>query len=162
MNIIASADSNWAIGKDGKLLYSIPQDMKFFRETTSGKVVVMGRKTLESFPGGRPLKNRVNVVLTRSADYEKDGIVKCTDISRLDDILKEYPDDDIFVIGGGEIYKALLPKCKKAYITRIDAAADADSYFPDLDKDGAWRITDKSEQFSDNGISFCFVTYERV
>ncbi len=162
MNIIAAADSNWAIGKDGKLLYSIPQDMKFFRETTSGKVVVMGRKTLESFPGGRPLKNRVNVVLTRSADYEKDGIVKCTDISRLDDILKEYPDDDIFVIGGGEIYKALLPKCNNADITRIDAAADADSYFPDLDKDGAWMITDKSEQFSDNGISFCFVTYERV
>lgn len=161
MYIIAAADRNWAIGKSGDLLYHLPQDMKFFRETTSGSVVVMGRKTLESFPGGRPLKNRVNIVLTRNNDYEKDGVVVCHSVDELCKILKEYTDKNIFVIGGEEIYRQLLPMCTKAYITRVDATSEADSFFPDLDNDPDWHITHTSEDLSDNGITFRFVTYEK-
>ena len=103
MNLIVAVDKNWAIGKDNKLLVSIPDDMKFFRETTSGKVVVMGRKTLESFPNGKPLKNRVNIVLTRDESYQvKDAIVVHSK-EELDKELAKYNSDDIFVIGGESI-----------------------------------------------------------
>ena len=162
MNLIASADKNWAIGKDGGLLYRLPQDMKFFRTTTSGKVVVMGRKTLESFPGGNPLKNRVNIFLTRNKDYKKDGVLICTDTDELKNELKKHSTDDIFVIGGEEIYKLLLPMCNKAYITRIDSVADADTFFPNLDRADGWEITGMSETITDNGTDFRFVTYERT
>ena len=162
MYLIAAADRNWAIGNKGSLLYSLPQDMKFFRETTSGGVVVMGRKTLESFPGGRPLKNRVNIVLTRNSEYEKEGVVVCNDTDKLPEMLKEYSDKNIFVIGGEEIYRLLLPLCTKAYITKVDATAEADAFFPNLDEDDSWKITNESETLSDNGIDFKFVTYERI
>lgn len=161
MNLIAAADKNMAIGNKGKLLYSIPGDMKFFRTTTTGKVVVMGRKTLESFPGQNPLKNRVNIVLTRNAEYKKDGAVICTDIEMLKKELEKYDTNDIFVIGGEEIYRLLLPMCDKAYITRIDSESEADAYLPDLDSDDDWHITSKSETYSENGLDFRFVTYER-
>ena len=109
MNLIVAVDSNWAIGKENKLLVSIPQDMKFFRETTKGKVVAMGRKTLESFPGGQPLKNRVNVVLTTDKNYKvKDTVIVHT-IEEMVDELKKYDSEDIFVIGGESIYRQLLP-----------------------------------------------------
>ena len=118
MNLIVAVDSNWAIGKENKLLVSIPQDMKFFRETTKGKVVAMGRKTLESFPGGQPLKNRVNVVLTTDKNYKvKDTVIVHT-IEEMLDELKKYDSEDIFVIGGESIYRQLLPYCTKAYITK--------------------------------------------
>ena len=118
MNLIVAVDSNWAIGKENKLLVSIPQDMKFFRETTKGKVVAMGRKTLESFPGGQPLKNRVNVVLTTDKNYKvKDTVIVHT-IEEMVDELKKYDSEDIFVIGGESIYRQLLPYCTKAYITK--------------------------------------------
>ena len=162
MYLIAAADRKWAIGNKGSLLYSLPQDMKFFRETTSGGVVVMGRKTLESFPGGRPLKNRVNIVLTRNSEYEKEGVVVCNDTDKLPEMLKEYSDKNIFVIGGEEIYRLLLPLCTKAYITKVDATAEADAFFPNLDEDKSWQITHESETLSDNGIDFKFVTYERI
>lgn len=162
MNLIAAADKNHAIGKNGGLLYRIPADMKFFRETTTGKTVVMGRKTLESFPGGNPLKNRVNIVLTRNKAYAKDGAVICNDIESLKKELEKYDTNDIFVIGGEEIYKLLLPMCDKAYITRVDGEADADAFLPDLDSDEDWEITAQSETVTDNDVNFRFVTYERV
>lgn len=161
MYLIAAADRNWAIGNAGKLLYSLPRDMKFFRETTQNSVVVMGRKTLESFPGGNPLKNRINIVLTRNGEYKKDGVITCTDVSKLNEILEEYSDKNIFVIGGEEIYRLLLPQCAKAYITRVDAEAEADAFFPNLDEDNNWKITQTSEMLNDNGIDFKFVTYEK-
>lgn len=162
MNLIAAADKNNAIGKNGGLLYRIPADMKFFRETTTGKTVVMGRKTLESFPGGNPLKNRVNIVLTRNDDYRKDSVVICNDISELEKEIKKYDTNDIFVIGGEEIYKLLLPLCDRAYITRIDGEADADAFLPDLDGSDDWKIISQSETLTDNDVNFRFVTYERV
>ena len=146
MNLIVAVDSNWAIGKENKLLVSIPQDMKFFRETTKGKVVAMGRKTLESFPGGQPLKNRVNVVHT---------------IEEMVDELKKYDSEDIFVIGGESIYRQLLPYCTKAYITKIDHAYDADTYFPNLDEDPEWEMTKISDEQTYFDLEYVFTIYER-
>ena len=118
MNLIVNADKNWAIGKDNRLLVSIPQDMKFFRETTTGKVVVMGRKTLESFPGGQPLKKRTNIVLTTDPNYQAGEAVIVHSMEELLEELKKYPREDIFVIGGESIYRSLLPWCRTAYVTR--------------------------------------------
>ena len=151
MNLIVAVDSNWAIGKENKLLVSIPQDMKFFRETTKGKVVAMGRKTLESFPGGQPLKNRVNV---------KDTVIVHT-IEEMVDELKKYDSEDIFVIGGESIYRQLLPYCTKAYITKIDHAYDADTYFPNLDEDPEWEMTKISDEQTYFDLEYVFTIYER-
>ena len=160
MYLIAAADKNWAIGKNGGLLYRLPQDMKFFRETTQGSVVVMGRKTLDSFPGGKPLKNRVNIVFTRNADFEREGVRTCGSADGLMKILDGYKDKNVFVIGGEQIYRLLLPYCTRAYITRVNAEAEADSYLPDLEKEG-WHITSESDTLTDNGIDFKFVVFEK-
>lgn len=161
MNLIVAADSNWGIGKDNKLLVSIPADMKFFRTTTTGKVVIMGRKTLESFPGGMPLKNRVNIVMTRKKDYKvKDAVV----VHSVEEALKEvekYPADDVYVIGGDSIYKQMLPYCSRAYVTKIDFAYQADTYFPDLDESGEWEVTCRSEEQTYFDIEYEFLTYDR-
>lgn len=161
MNLIVAADSNWGIGKDNKLLVSIPADMKFFRTTTTGKVVIMGRKTLESFPGGMPLKNRVNIVMTRKKDYKvKDAVV----VHSVEEALKEvekYPTDDVYVIGGDSIYKQMLPYCSRAYVTKIDFAYQADTYFPDLDESGEWEVTCRSEEQTYFDIEYEFLTYDR-
>ena len=161
MNLIVAVDKNWAIGMDNKLLVSIPQDMKFFRETTKGKVVAMGRKTLESFPGGQPLKNRVNVVLTSDKKYNVKGTVVVHSIDEMVEELKKYNDEDIFVIGGESIYRQLLPYCKKAYITKIDHAYQADTFFPDLDQDPQWQMTKISDEQTYFDLEFYFYKYER-
>ena len=132
MNIIVAVDKNWAIGKDNKLLVSIPADMKMFRQETTGKVVVMGRKTLESFPNGLPLKNRTNIVLTGNKDYNvKDAIIVHT-VEELLEEIKKYPSEEVYCIGGDSVYKQLLPYCDTAHVTKIDFAYEADSYFPNL------------------------------
>ncbi len=159
MNLIVAVDRNWAIGKDNKLLVSIPDDMKFFRETTTGKVVVMGRKTLESFPGGKPLKNRVNIVMTRDANYNvKDAIIVHSK-EELDAELKKYNSDDIFVIGGESIYRMLLDDCSRAFVTYVDYAYDADTYFPNLDEKSEWKLAEESEEQTYYDIEFYFRTY---
>lgn len=161
MNLIVAVDKNWAIGLGNKLLVSIPQDMKFFRETTKGKVVAMGRKTLESFPGGQPLKNRVNVVMTTDKSYSTNGIVLVHSLKEMLDELKKYPSEDIYVIGGETIYRQLLPYCDRAYITRIDHAYDADTYFPNLDEDPQWEMTKTSEEQTYFDLEYVFTVYER-
>ncbi len=159
MNLIVAVDRNWAIGKDNKLLVSIPDDMKFFRETTTGKVVVMGRKTLESFPNGKPLKNRVNIVLTRDPNYTvKDAIVVHSK-DELDAELKKYNSDDIFVIGGESIYRLLLDECRCAFVTYVDYAYDADTYFQNLDEKPEWKLYEESEEQTYYDIEFYFRTY---
>ena len=159
MNLIVAVDRNWAIGKDNKLLVSIPDDMKFFRETTTGKVVVMGRKTLESFPGGKPLKNRVNIVLTHDPKYTvKDAIVVHSK-EELDAQLKNYPSDDVYVIGGESIYRMLLDDCNRAFVTYVDYSYDADTFFPNLDENSAWKLADESEEQTYYDIEFYFRTY---
>ncbi len=162
MNLIVAVDKNWAIGNDNKLLVSIPQDMKFFRETTMGKVVVMGRKTLESFPGGQPLKKRTNIVLTRDKSYDvKDAVVVHT-IEALLKELEQYDEDQIYVIGGESIYRQLLPYCKLAHVTKINHAYEADTYFPNLDELEDWEITGVSEEQTYFNLEYEFVRYERV
>lgn len=162
MNLIVAVDKNWAIGNGNKLLVSIPQDMKFFQETTMGKVVVMGRKTLESFPGGQPLKKRTNIVLTRDKNYRvKDAIV----VNTIDELLLElgkYDEDEIYVIGGESIYRQMLPYCKTAHITKIHHEYEADTYFPNLDEDDEWVVTGVSDEQTYFDLEYEFVRYERV
>ena len=162
MNLIVAVDKNWGIGKNNKLLVSIPSDMKFFRSETNGKVVVMGRKTLESFPNGMPLKNRTNIVLTRDQNYQVIDTIVVHDIPELLEELKKYPDDQIYVIGGGKVYEELLPYCNVAHVTKIDFAFEADTYFPDLDKMEEWQITATSDEQTYFDLEYSFVKYERI
>lgn len=161
MNLIVAVDKNWAIGNGNKLLVSIPQDMKFFRETTKGKIVAMGRKTLESFPGGQPLKNRVNVVLTTDKNYKVNGTDVVHTIDEMLDELKKYPSEDIYIIGGESIYRQLLPYCDTAYVTKIDHAYDADTHFPNLDEDPQWEMTKISDEQTYFDLEYVFTIYER-
>ena len=161
MNLIAAVDKNWAIGSQNKLLTSIPEDMKFFRQTTTGKVVVMGRKTLESFPGKKPLKNRTNIVLTKNPSYQAEGAIVVHNEDELRKELKKYDSEDIFVIGGESIYRQLLDECDKAYITKIEYAYTADAYFPNLDEKEEWKITAESEEHTCFDLEYFFLTYEK-
>ena len=161
MNIIVAADQNWAIGKDNKLLISIPADMKFFRTTTTGKVVVMGRKTLESFPGGQPLKKRTNIVLTRDKNYKVKDAIVVHSIEEVLEELKKYDSEDVYVIGGDSIYSQMLPYCDTAHVTKIDFAYEADSWFPNLDEDTEWTIAEESEEQTYLDLEYTFVKYVR-
>ena len=162
MNLIAAVDQNWAIGNKNELLVRTPADQKFFRETTTGKVVVMGRKTLESFPNGLPLKNRTNIVLTHDHTYKVPGAVVVHDMDELHEELKKYDSQDIYVIGGETIYRQLLDECDVAHITKIDYAYDADAYFPNLDERPEWKITADSEEQTYFDLEYYFYRYERV
>lgn len=161
MNLIAAVDENWAIGKNNQLLVRIPADQKFFREMTTGKVVVMGRKTLESFPNGQPLKNRTNIVLTHNKDYAVKDAIVVHSMDELHEELKKYDSDDVFVIGGEKIYEQLLDECDVAHITKIDFAYDADAYFPNLDQNPDWEITGDSEEQTYFDLEYYFYRYEK-
>ena len=161
MNLIVEVDENWAIGKDNKLLVSIPSDMKFFRETTTGKVVVMGRKTLESFPNGLPLKNRTNIVLTRNRDYQVKDAIVVHSVPELLVKLDKYSSEDVYVIGGDSVYQELLPYCDVAHVTKINHVYAADSWFPNLDETGEWEITGESEEQTYFDLEYTFVRYEK-
>ena len=159
MNMIVAVDSNWAIGHKGKLLVSIPEDMQFFRRETTGKVVVMGRKTLESFPNGLPLKNRVNVVITKDKEYNiKDAII-CHSIEEALEVLNQYNDEDIYVIGGESVYRQFLPYCSVAHVTKINYSYDADTYFPNLDEMDEWTIEESSDERTYFDLEYEFVKY---
>lgn len=162
MNLIVAVDKNWAIGLKNDMLVSIPADMKFFRETTTGKVVVMGRKTLESFPGGQPLKKRTNIVITRDPNYKVKDAIVLHSIEEVLEELKQYPEEDVYVIGGETIYRQMLPYCKVAHITKIDHAYEADTYFPNLDDMEDWEVTGVSEEQTYFDLEYEFVRYERV
>lgn len=162
MNIIAAVDQNWAIGNKNQLLVKIPADQKFFREITTGKVVVIGRKTLESFPNGLPLKNRTNIVLTRDKNYKVKDAIVLHSLKELREELEKYPSEDIYVIGGESIYRQLLDDCDVAHITKIDFAYDADAYFPNLDEMPEWKITADSEEQTYFDLEYYFYKYERV
>lgn len=161
MRAIVCADKNWGIGYKNRLLVSIPSDMKFFRETTTGKVIVMGRKTLESFPNGMPLKNRINIVLTRDRNYEAKGAVIVHDEEELMNELGKYDTEQIYIIGGESVYKMMLSHCDKIYVTKVDCAFQADTYFPNLDEMSEWKMTQESEEQTCFDLEFCFTTYER-
>lgn len=161
MKAFLAADKNWGIGYNNRLLVSIPSDMKFFRQTTTGKVVVMGRKTLESFPNGLPLKNRTNIVLTANPDYDvKDAVIVHSKDELLEE-LKKYNEDDIYVIGGESVYRMMLPYCDTVLVTKIDRAFQADTHFPNLDEMEEWTLTEESEEQTCFDLEFRFTKYER-
>ena len=161
MNLIVNVESNWAIGYRGKLLVSIPEDMKFFRSETTGKVVVLGRKTLDTFPGGQPLKNRTNIILTRNPNYQVKGAIICHSVEEVLEELKKYNSEDVYIIGGDSIYKEFLPYCDVAHVTRTDHVYDADAWFPNLEEDPAWVLTGESEEKTYFDLEFRFCRYER-
>ena len=136
--------------------------MKFFRQTTTGKVVVMGRKTLESFPNGQPLKNRVNIVLTSDKNYKVKDAIVVHDLDELHKDLEQYNSEDVYVIGGESIYRQLLDECDVAHITKIDYAYDADAYFPNLDEKEEWQITEDSDEQTYFDLEYYFLKYERI
>lgn len=163
MNFIVCVDANWGIGYKNELLVRIPSDQKFFRETTTGKVVVMGRKTLDSFPGGKPLKNRTNIVITSNKNCEKrDEEIYVNSIDECLELLKNYNDEDIYIIGGASIYKQFLPYCSKALVTRVDREFSADTYFPNLEEDPEWKLVKEGEEQTYFDNTFEFLVYERV
>lgn len=161
MNLIAAVDKNWAIGNKGQLLVRIPGDQRMFRQETLGKVIVYGRKTLETFPLAQALDRRVNIVLSSRPDYKVKNAVTAHSIEELLEILKEYPSEDIYIIGGDSVYRQMLPYCDTAHITKIDYSYQADAYFPDLDADENWEITADSEEQTYFDITYTFVKYER-
>ena len=159
MKCIAAVDNNWAIGFKGKLLVSIPNDQKMFRNETLGKVVVLGRKTLETFPNGLPLKNRTNIILSRDENYKvKDAVVVHND-DELFALLKTYDSDDIYIIGGESVYKSYYRYCDSAIITKIDRKYESDAHFPNLDEDENWTMTAESEEFTYFDVEYTFREY---
>ncbi len=161
MQAIVAVDKKWGIGKNNALMFSIPEDMKFFRTTTSGKTVVMGAKTLKSFPNGAPLKNRVNIVFSPHGCRRADCTVVFS-FEELKEELRKYDTDDIFIIGGAMFYKTMLPYCKKALVTKVDADGGADAFFTDLDKLENWICTEESEKIFTGGYDIKFTTYENL
>ncbi len=162
MKCIVAVDSNWAIGKNNKLLVSIPADMRFFKEQTMCKVVIMGRATLESFPGGKPLKGRVNIVVTRDPKYYVPDAIIVHSVKEAAKAAADYPADDVFVIGGASIYRQFLPLCDTAYVTKIDYAYDADTYFPNLDEAPDWELLEESDEQTYYDLTYAFTTYNRI
>lgn len=161
MIIIAHADKNNGIGKNNDLMFRLPLDMKFFRETTTDSVVIMGRKTLESFPGKKPLPKRVNIVITRNPDFEAENVITASSPEDAAKISKAYPDKKVFVIGGGNIYEQMLPFCDTALITRVYEDADADTFIHDFDNDPEWYLAEESDDIEDNAHIIRFCTYKR-
>lgn len=162
MNLIVNADRNWAIGNNNKLLVSIPKDMKTFREMTTGKVIVLGRKTLSTFPGGRPLDSRTNIIMSRDKNFKVDGAIVVHGVDDLLDELKKYKSDDVYICGGESVYKQLIPYCDTAHVTRVDHSYAADAYFPDLDKSDEWEIEVESDEEVYFDVTYSFVKYVRV
>ena len=162
MKCILSADNNWGIGLRNSLLIRIPADMKNFRLLTTGNVVIMGRKTLESFPNQKPLPDRVNIVITSRPDYTCDGAVIVHSIEEAVEKAASYKDKEIYVIGGSQIYKQLLPYCDEALVTRIDHSYEADAFFPDLDASDEWEMTEESEENTCFDIIYTYCTYRRI
>ncbi len=154
---IVHVDKEWGIGKGNDMMFSLPKDMKFFRETTMGHTVVMGGNTLRSFPGQKPLKNRVNIVLTRGQVC--DECIAVRSYEELKEAMKAREKEDIYVIGGGEIYRALLPYCHEALVTKVDAIGGAEVFFPNLDSHPDFTCVDEGAPIEDNGRVIRFTRY---
>lgn len=159
MRAILHADKEWGIGKSNGLMFSIPADMKFFRETTTGHVVVMGSNTLKSFPGGNPLKNRTNIVLYPGGEKREDCLI-VNSLGELFDEIKKYPADEVFVIGGAMMYKTLLAYCDEVLVTKVNAVGNADAFFENLDNNPSFELVYRSDDVETNGYIVNFCTYK--
>lgn len=160
MNAIVVTDKNWAIGRDGGLLFSLPTDMKRFRTLTMGGTVILGRRTLVSFPGGKPLPGRRNIVISHDGGLLIDHAEIAATPEEAASMTAGDDPDRIWVIGGGSIYAALLARCKRVYLTLVDAAVEEpDTYFPNLDKLPGWEMVSSGEPMEENGLTFRFIDY---
>lgn len=166
--LIAAVDENWGIGYRNELLFHLKKDMEFFREKTMGNIVVMGRKTLESFPGENPLPNRVNLVLTKNNKEKLQKKYRSHDPAPV--IVESWEEGeeqiqslegDVFVIGGGEIYREFLSRASDVYLTRVESRKTADTYFPDMSRQGEWRVSSVSEEFREGELNYRFWHYQR-
>ena len=163
MNVIVAVDKNWAIGRKGGMLFHIPEDLKYFRRNTAGGTVIMGRKTLFSFPGNQPLPKRRNIIISRNPDFQAEGVeVACSPEAAMELVKNEDP-NKVWCIGGGTIYETMLDMCKYAHITKVEAeGTDVDTYFPNLDKLPNWVVESTSEPVEDNGYTYRFVVYRNT
>ncbi len=162
MKLIASADRHWGIGNKGALLVSIPADLRNFKSLTAGKTVVLGRKTLDTFPAGRPLKERRNIILTRDKSYRIPDAEVVNSVEELMKLLEGTDTDEVFVIGGASVYSQLLPYCDEAYITKIDYSYEADSFLPDFDEDPEWELVSESDEQTCYDLIYTFCTYKKT
>lgn len=160
MKAIVAVDQNWGIGCIGKLLAHIPEDLNYFKQQTLGKVVVMGRETLETLPGKRPLPGRTNIVLTGNAAYETPCRI-CDSMESALELIKTYKDEDVFIIGGEQIYEQFLPYCNEVYVTKIDNAFLCDKHFPNLDKMQEWQLSEEGSIGEHGGLKYQFTKYSK-
>lgn len=161
MKAIVHADKNWGIGKNNSLMFRIPADMKFFKQATTGNIVVMGSNTLKSLPQCKPLKDRINIVLYPEGDDRED----CKIVRSLNELFKEikkYPPERVFVVGGQMMYNTLLPYCEEALVTKVEAEGDADAFFENLDKNENFKLIYESEPIETNGYIIRFTTYKNL
>ena len=162
MNLIVAVDRDWSIGKDGRLLVRIPADQQLFMRETTGKTVIMGRKTLESLPGGLPLAKRENIVLSKDESFRIKGASVARTVEEALELVKNKNPRDVFVIGGESIYRQFLPYCQTAHVTWIDYRYDADTRFPNLDEEPGWRLAQESEEQTYFDLCYYFRRYERI
>ena len=160
LELVVAADADWGIGKNGTQTLVVPEDRRHFREVTGRGTVIVGRKTLADFPGGRPLKNRRNIVLTRDGSFTVEGAETAHSVEEA--LEKCRQDERVFVIGGESVYRALLPYCRRAHVTRIFARAENDAFFPALDTLPGWRLTDRGEERESAGLRYAFQTWEKT
>lgn len=161
MKAIVAVDLNWGIGHRGNLLQRIPEDMKFFKRMTLGKVVIMGRETFESLPGKEPLKDRINIVLSKNERFKHEEVTICRSLDELFCKLEKYNPEDVFVIGGESIYSQLLPYCTEVYVTKIQNVYAADKYFINLDEDETWELVSEGDVQAYKDIHYQFIKYEK-
>ncbi|MCR4587271.1 MAG: dihydrofolate reductase [Lachnospiraceae bacterium] len=161
MQAIVAVDSNWGIGNKNELLVRIPNDQKMFRQETTGKVVVLGRKTIETFPGGKPLKNRTNIILTHNPSYTVEDAIVVHNEEELKEALKAFDTDTVYIIGGESIYKQFVPLCDTVHVTKIDHSYEADAFFPNLDENPDWVVAEESDEMTYFDITYTFVKYVR-
>lgn len=162
MKMIVCVAEDFGIGLNNDLLFSLPPDMKFFRETTMGKVIIMGRGTLDSFPGGKPLKNRTNIVLTRDKNFSREGVEAFNTKEEILNYVKKFDSDDVYIIGGGQIYEMFKDVCDEVLITKVRKTVPADTFFFNIDNDSDWYLASESEIMEYEGISFSFCAYKRT
>ncbi len=165
MQAILHCDSKWGIGKRNDLMFRLPEDMKYFRKMTKGKVVVMGSNTLLSFPESKPLKNRTNIVLWPGGDRkraEDDGFIITETLDELFSEIRKYNSEDVFIIGGAMMYHTMLPFCDKVYLTKVEADGGAEVFFDNLDELPNWKMVQESEPIDDNGYKIRFTVYENI
>ena len=168
MKLIVAVDREWGIGYRGKLLATVKDDLAHFRELTVGKTIVYGSSTLRTFPYGRPLKNRINLILSTNPNFKPEGAVVLHSVEELIAYEKSHPEEDIVVVGGASVYKQLMPYCETAYVTQFEASFEKDAYFPNLDENPSWQCISVSETHYSNGATdtedrmpYCFTEYRR-